>query len=117
MYASIYIYRLPRAHLAAFLEVQQAAREIYCRYGAKDDETWAPTQLEAKYGCTAFPAVLETAQDEVVVISLSRFHDRAHHDAVMALVDADESMSALYQQVGRLMDIGQIVRGEFERCV
>lgn len=117
MYASIYIYRLPRAHLEAFLAVQQAARTIYRRYGAVDDETWTPAQLEAKYGCSAFPALLATTEDEVVVISLSRFHDRAHHDAVMARVDADAEMSALYQTVSQLMAIEAIVRGEFERQV
>ena len=60
---------------------------------------------------------LEVGEDEVLFIGLSRFHDRAHHDRVMAQVDADERIGELYGQVTRLLDVGRVLRGEFERAV
>ncbi len=54
MFASIYIYRVPRESIEAFLRIQREAAEIYRGYGALDDETWGPVNLEARYVCAAF---------------------------------------------------------------
>lgn len=117
MFTSIYIYRVPRKNVDAFLRVQQEAAEIYQRYGALADETFAPVNLEAKYGCMSFGDTLSVGEDEEVFVSLSRFRDRAHHDEVMAQADSDERISELYDEVTTLIDIGRVVRGEFERVV
>ena len=45
MFASIYIYRVPRENLDAFLRVQGEAAAIYRRCGALDDETFGPIDL------------------------------------------------------------------------
>ena len=117
MFTSIYIYRVPRPNVEAFLRVQQEAAAIYRRYGALDDETFASADLAAKYGCAAFAEAFEVRADEEVFISVSRFRDRAHHDQVMAQVDADEQIGVLYGQVATLLDVSRIVRGEFARVV
>jgi uncharacterized protein YbaA (DUF1428 family) len=117
MFTSVYIYRVPHKNVDAFLRVQQEAAAIYQRYGAVDDETFAPVNLEEKYGCVSFLDILDVEEDEEVFISLSRFRDRAHHDKVMAQVDADEQISELYDEVTTLIDISRVVRGAFERVV
>lgn len=117
MFTSIYIYRVPRKNVDAFLRIQQEAAAIYQRYGALADETYAPVNLEAKYGCVPFSEVLDVEEDEVVLIGFSRFRDRAHHDQVMSQVDSDERISDLYGEVTKLLDINRVVRGEFERVV
>jgi len=115
MYATIYIYRVPRRNRDAFLRVQKEAGEIYRSYGALADETYASVQVEGKYGCATFPQVLEVGEDEEVFLGLSRFRDRAHHDEVMAEVDKDDRSNELYSGVVTLLDISRVVRGEFER--
>ena len=115
MFTSIYIYRVPRKNVEAFLRVQQEAASIYRRYGALDDETFAPVDLQAKYGCMAFSDAFGVGKDEEVFVGLSRFRDRAHHDQVMAQVDSDDRIGELYDKVMALLDVGRVVRGEFER--
>ena len=115
MFISIYIYRVPRENVDVFLRVQRDAAEIYRRCGAIDDVTFAPVNLEAKYGCAGFTGALDIREEEEVFIGLSSFHDRKHHDTVMAQVDRDERISELYEEIAGLMDVGRVVRGEFER--
>lgn len=117
MYTAIYIYRVPSENVEAFLKVQREAAAIYLQHGALDDETLAPSHLEAKYGCVAFPDALEAGQGEEVFVSLSRFRDRAHHEEVMGRVDADDRIDDLYEEITGLMDVGRVARGEFSRVV
>jgi len=115
MFVSIYIYRVPSQNVEAFLRVQREAAEIYRRCGAINDETFAPVNLIAKYGCAGFTGAFDIREGEEVFIGLSSFHDRMHHDTVMAQVDRDERISELYEEVASLLDVGRVVRGEFER--
>jgi uncharacterized protein YbaA (DUF1428 family) len=117
MFTSIYIYRVPCENVESFLQVQREAAAIYRALGALDDETFAPADLEPKYGCTDFPSALAVGEGEEIFISLSRFRDRAHHDEVMRLVDADERINRLYEEVTMLLEVGRVVRGEFRRIV
>jgi len=117
MFTSIYIYRVPRENVDAFLRIQQEAAAIYKRYGALADETYAPVNLEAKYRCVSFSDALDVGEDEVVFIGISRFRDRAQHDQVMSQVDSDGRISDLYNEVTKLLDINRVVRGEFESVV
>jgi len=117
MFTPIYVYRVPRENVEAFLRVQGEAAVIYREFGALDDEIFAPANMKAKYGCVAFPEALEVAEGEEVFVSLSRFRDRVHHDEVMGRVDADERINELYKEVTALMDVGRVVRGEFQRVI
>ena len=117
MFASIYIYRVPRQNVKAFLRIQRQAADIYRAYGALDDETFGPVDLEAKYGCVAFAGGLALAKGEDILVGISRFRDEAHHAEIMKQVDADPRINELYDEVAALLDVGRIVRGEFERVV
>jgi len=117
MYTSIYIYRVQRDRVTAFLRVQREAAAIYCQYGALDDETFAPCSMEAKYGCIPFAAAFEVEAGEEMFVSLSRFRDSAHHNEVMGRVDVDDRIIELYEEMTSLLDVGRVVRGEFERVV
>ena len=115
MYTSIYIYPVPRDQVAPFLQVQREAAVIYRQYGALDDETFGPCNLEGKYGCAPFPLAFEIEEGEEVFVGLSRFRDLAHHDEVMRQVDGDDRIDQLYRKVSGLLEVGRVVRGEFER--
>ncbi len=117
MYTSIYIFRVSKKNVEAFLGIQRKAAKIYKEYGALDDITYATADLKAKYGCAAFGDVLDVSEDEVVLIEISSFRDRAHHDEVMAKVDSDEQVEELYTEVTSLLNVECIVRGEFESVV
>jgi uncharacterized protein YbaA (DUF1428 family) len=117
MFASVYIYRVPRESVQAFLRVQRQAAKITRQYGALDDETWGPVDLAAKYGCSAFGDSLTVAQGEDVFLGLSRFRDEAHHDEVMQQIDSDPRINELYDELTGLLDVRRVVRGEFERVV
>ncbi len=113
MYTVIYLFRMPKPNVAAFSRVQQEAGKVYKRYGALDDKTLAPVSLESNYGCLGFSSVVELREDEDLFVGLSRFQNRNHHDEVMAKVDADAQIDALYTEMLTLIDMSRVVRGEF----
>lgn len=72
---------------------------IGCRpiasHGATDDETLSAIDVSPQYGCRGFGEALGAGDDEAVLIGLSRFRDRVHHDAVMERVNADPRIDTL----------------------
>jgi uncharacterized protein YbaA (DUF1428 family) len=114
MYVQVYVYPVARKNTSAFLRIQREAGDLYKNYGAVDDETFGPANLEPKYGCEAFPELLNLKQDETVFFSITRFRDRAHQDQVMSSVNVDKRINELYNQVSELIDLSRVIRGEFE---
>ncbi|MBE3597537.1 MAG: DUF1428 family protein [Limnochordaceae bacterium] len=114
---AIYICRVPRARVDPFLRIQQEAAELYKTHGALDDITWTPADLAPKYGCIGFQDALSPGGDEVILVGISIFRDRAYHDEVMARVDADERIVTLYRELTQLIDVSKVVRGEFDRAI
>lgn len=117
MYAPIDIYRILRKNVETFLDIQRQGADIYQAYGALADETLVSVDLDAKYGCLAFTDVFELAEADMLLVGLSGFTDKAHHDDVMAKVDNDERIAKLFEQVQGVLEISRLVRGEFERKV
>lgn len=115
MYTVFYIYRVPQAHVAAFLRIQAAAALVYKREGALDDATYIPADQGNMYGCMPLTDVVDAAADEVVLIGVSTFQDRVHHDMVMARVDADPQINALFAEVQQVIKLDRVLRGVFER--
>lgn len=111
----MYIFRVPGNKIEAFLRVQKSAEQIYKQYGALDDETFAPADLAAKYGCASLTSAVDVSSSEQIHVGLSRFQDRAHHDDVMSKVDNDERIEALYTEMLTIVDMGRTLRGEFEK--
>jgi uncharacterized protein YbaA (DUF1428 family) len=111
---ALYICPVPRNVADDFIRIQAAASRIYCEHGALEDVTYAPVSLEAKYGCASFRDALTRADDEDVYVGSARFRDRGHHDEVIARVDGDPRIGALYREISELIDVSRIVRGEFE---
>jgi uncharacterized protein YbaA (DUF1428 family) len=117
MYSSIYVYVVPCESVARFLEIQREAAEICLRCGALDDLTFAPTNLDAKYGCSPFAGVVPVQPDERLFISVGKFRDQAHHDTVMQRVDRDPRINELNLEIDRILDVSRITRGEFQRII
>lgn len=115
MYLAIYIYPVRTARVGRFLEIQREAAAICAEHGALDDSTFAPRDLDAKYGCLDMPGAVDLREGEEVFVGISTFRDRAHHDEVMARVDADPRIDELYEAITGLVDVGRIRRGEFAR--
>ncbi len=114
MLVQLYIYRVPKENVSTFLQIQREAANLYKKYGALDDETFEPSNLESKYGCVAFPDALSVQDNELIFFSVTRFHNKSHEDQVMAKVNSDEKINELYDRVTRLIEINRVVRGEFE---
>ncbi len=114
MFVVVYFFRVPKQHVSGFLSVQQEAGEIYKHYGALADETFAPSDLDAKYGCGSLLSVIDLADHEQLHIGISRFENRDHHDEVMSKVDADPRIQTLYEEMLTLIDMSRTSRGEFE---
>lgn len=117
MYSAIYVYVVPCENVPRFLEIQREAAEIYMRYGAIDDLTFAPTNLEPKYGCGPFAGVVPFQSGERLFISVGKFRDQAHHDNVMQRVDRDPRINELNYEIDRILDVSRITRGEFQRII
>ena len=113
-YIAAYICRVPAEQEEAFLRVVGEAAAIVVRHGALACEVFAPAELAGKYGCLPFTEALEVREGERVYVEVMRFRDRAHHDEVMSEVDSDPVIDGLYEELSSLMDMGRVVRGEFE---
>jgi len=112
-----YVYRMPPDRVDEFVRIQRAAAAIYVEHGAVDDETLVATDVSPRYGCRGLGEAIGAGTGEAVLIGLSRFRDRAHHDEVMERVNADPRIDDLFAEVGDVIRIDQIARGEFERIV
>ncbi len=117
MHSMIYIYRLKRDRLDSFLDIQRQAAAIYKEHGALDDETLQAVDLTPRYGCAGFADAFSAADDETICVGLARYRDRAHHDEVMARVNADPRIDTLFAEVTDVIDLAHVVLGEFERVV
>ncbi len=115
MFTTINIIPIPRRHIDAFLRIERAADAVYREYGGHGNEILSPVNLDPSYGCAAFGAALDVATDEAIYVVLDRFDDRAHYEQMMARVNADARINALFDEFGHLVDVRRIVRGEFER--
>lgn len=116
MHTIVSVYRVAPERVDDFLEIQRAAARIYVEHGALDDETLGAVDLSPRYGCRGFADAFD-AGDDAVLIGLARFRDRAHHDEVMARVNDDPRIDALFEQVSAVVDIGAVALGEFRRVV
>jgi len=117
LYAAIYVYVVPCENVSRFLEIQREAADICLRYGAIDDLTFAPINLDPKYGCSPFGGVVLLEPTEQLFISVGKFRDQAHHDEVMTRVDRDPRINELNYEIDLLLDVSRITRGEFQRIV
>ena len=117
MYTSLYFYRVPDDHAVEFLEIQKVSAQIYKKYGAIDDWTFSPENLNSKYGCTSFLKELSTGPNEKLFFSLSIFKDEQDHYKIMSAVDQDPEIEALYARISKILDLSKVIRGEFNRVV
>jgi uncharacterized protein YbaA (DUF1428 family) len=117
MYTSIYFYSVPKKNIDAFLLVQRLSSDIYKKYGAIDDWTFAPECLSPKYGCASFTQVIPAKADEEIFFSLSLFRSKEDHDKIMSIVDSDPEIEKLFRQISDLIDLSKVIRGEFNRLI
>lgn len=113
MYIIWFLHRVPLRRSAAFADLVHEAIEVFVRHGALGGSVFEVADPQAKYGCGAIQDAVEIRPDEAVYAELNYFHDRAHFDRVMPLVDADPELGRLYDELVAMTDIGRIVRGEF----
>lgn len=117
MFTALYFYRVPTGKIEQFLAIQRASAEVYRKYGAVDDWTFGPENLEGKYGCSSFLKEISVAPGEVLFFSLSLFKSKEDHDQIMSEVDEDAEIAALFKQVCETIDISKVIRGEFNRLI
>lgn len=117
MFTIAYVYRMPPDRVDEFVRIQRAAAAIYLEHGAVDDETLSAVDVSPQYGCRGFGEAFGAGADEAVLIGLSRFRDREHHDEVMERVNADPRIEGLFAEVGEVIRIDEIARGEFARLI
>lgn len=89
------------------LPVEASRFDDYARIAAESAAIWlelgALSVMEAKGDATpvgnltSFPRAVHMAEGEVVVVASVTFRDRAHRDAVMARVETDQRMEALFR--------------------
>lgn len=114
MYIIWFLHRIPSERGSDFTDLVREAIEVFVRHGAIGGSVFEVADPQAKYGCGAIPDSVEVRPDESLYVELNYFHDRAHFDKVMPLVDADPELERLYGQLVAMTDIGRIIRGEFE---
>ncbi|MFC4353515.1 DUF1428 family protein [Chryseomicrobium palamuruense] len=114
MYCALYLYPVTNENEQKFIEINKAAGRIYMKYGAVNDQTFQGTLVEAIYGCRGMVSAVKLLENEKVMLGISSFHSKVHHDEVMKQVDQDEEINKLYLEMTKTIDISRVVRGEFE---
>lgn len=114
MYCAVYLYPVAKVNEQKFIDINKSAGRIYMKYGAVNDQTFQGSLVEEMYGCQGMVAAVELHENEKVMLGISTFHSKAHHDEVMDRVDQDEEVNELYLEMTKTIDISRVVRGEFE---
>lgn len=81
--------------------------------GATEDRVHVVTE-DGGHGFLALAESLELDADEVLVVQLTTFADRAQHDDVMASQDGDAELGALYNELSESLDLGASWRLELD---
>ena len=90
-YVDGFVLAVPKANIEAYKEMARLGGTVWMEHGAL---SYVETIGEdTPYGeVTSFPRAVLATDDEVVIFSWITYKDRAHRDAVMAKVMADERM-------------------------
>ena len=90
-YVDGFVLPVPKARLDAYKDMAKLGEQVWREHGARDYVECLADDVP--YGeLTSFPRAVQAKDDEVVVFSWVVYDDRAHRDAVMAKVMADERM-------------------------
>lgn len=115
MYSVIYLYPVPKQSKEEFVKINKKAGHIYKEYGAIEDDTFQGTLIAPMYGCEGMQTSVDLHENETVMLSISTFKSKSHHDIVMESVDSDKRIIDLYNKMIKIIDISRVVRGEFEK--
>lgn len=113
MYLEIYLYPILKENKEKFEEITQKAGSIYKEYGVIEDEFFTATYTKARFGCSGMADAVEIHEGEVLMLEISRYHDKQHHSQVLEKVNNDDRIEGLYDQVTNIIDVSRVVRGEF----
>ena len=117
MYLTIYLFVVPRARAGEFIALQREATPLYLEHGCIETNTYRGADMAAKYGCGSYVEALKVLPEEELFVSIDRWHDHHHHDAVMAGVNGDARAVSLYERGAKMIDFSRSLRAEFEEVV
>lgn len=115
MYRVIYLYPVPKPNMNKFIQINKKASLIYKQHGAVEDDTFQSTFVDSVYGCVGMRSSVRLDKNEMLMVSISTFHDQDHHNRVMEKVDNDKEIIDLYHEMLTVIDMSRVVRGEFEK--
>ncbi|MBS1878958.1 MAG: DUF1428 family protein [Actinobacteria bacterium] len=120
MFCSIYVFRVSKGNLDAFIDAQREAATLFQDHGSLEDATFVALDTSAKYGCEPFDQALTATDEEaVIVVGLDRFEDRETYERAMKGITEDDRFQRLDEIVGEALGdaAGLALRGEFERVI
>ena len=113
----MYFYCVPKENTELFLSIQKKSSELYKKHGAIDDWTFAPDNLNEKYGCSSFLKEISVLPTEELFFSISLFKNKEEYEQIISTIDADEEIAKLFIEFSNLIDIPRVIRGEFNRLL
>jgi len=92
-YVDGFVLAVPKANIEAYRDMARLGGKVWMEHGALSYvECFGD---DVPYGeLTSFPRAVQATDDEVVVFTWITYVDRAHRDAVMAKVMADERLKS-----------------------
>ena len=110
-YVDGFVLAVPKAKIEAYKDMARLGGKVWMEHGAL---SYVETIGEdTPYGeLTSFPRAVQATDDEVVVFSWITYKDRAHRDAVMAKVMADERLKSSMENMP--FDGKRMIFGGFE---
>ena len=113
-YVQSYVLPVPTAQFDAYHKIAADSAVIWLELGALSVmEARAENATVGKL--TSFPRSVLATEDETVVVAYITFRDRAHRDAVMAKMESDPRMLALFSNAP--IDGKRMIWGGFETFV
>ena len=113
MYLEIYLYPVTVENKEQFLQINREAEHIYKEYGALESETYVATSIHPEYGCAGMESAVELFENEILMMEITRYHNKSHQIQVLEKVDRDERITMLYKQMTTVIDMTRTIRGEF----
>jgi hypothetical protein len=113
-YCSIFLYRVPKKKVEAFVQALKPIMELFEKSGALSDELLRPKDMSGKFGALSLLPAIGLDDDEELWMEIARFKSPSHMKDVHAVVEKSQRLEMLHSRFDLLITGKQVYHAEFE---
>ena len=115
-YIDGFLLPVPTAKLEEYRTLAEKAAAIWVEHGALQYTECAADDMSTAF-CRSFVETAEAKADETVIFAWAVFADRESRDAANAKIMADERLTSMCEETGKIFDCKRMCFGGFKTLV